>query len=106
MPSFIFSTNSTFKAVWDIFMIVIAVAVSFIVPFSISLKPPYSNTTEYELAMLAVSIIYFIDIVFTLRTAILDIMSGEEIKKPSQIAKRYIFSFQFILDVLGCIPWD
>lgn len=56
--------------------------------------------------MLSIDWLFFIDIILTFRSATVDIMTGEEITEPALIAKRYMLSPRFILDILSCLPWE
>lgn len=102
----LFTPKSTFKTVWEIFIIILALLVSLLLPFTISMKPPFSQTVGYQILMLVIDLLYFIDIIFTFRSATFDIMTGEEVTEPGHIAKKYLFSFRFILDILSFMPWE
>ena len=80
--------------------------ISLILPFSIAFKPPYSLTSSYETALQGIDSIFFIDILLSFRSATFDIMTGEEVTEPHEIARKYLFSSRFLLDVLSCLPWD
>ena len=101
-----FGINSTFKTYWEMFIISLALIISLVLPISIAFKPPYSESESYQLLMLAIDLLFFIDILFNFRSATFDIMSGEEISEPREIAFKYLFSMRFMLDVLSCLPWD
>jgi hypothetical protein len=49
---------------------------------------------------------FFIDILLNFRTTFYSIKTGDEINDPKQIAKKYIFGYRFILDLLSSIPFD
>jgi hypothetical protein len=102
----LFTAKSTFKTVWEIFIIIIAFLISLILPFTISMKPSFSETVGYQIFMLIIDLIFFIDIIFTFRSATFDIMTGEEVTEPGHIAKKYVLSFRFLLDVLSFLPWE
>jgi Ion transport protein len=106
MVTFIFGVNSTFKSLWEVFMISIAVLISGVIPVNIALKPPYSKTLGYEYALLAVDAMFLIDIFFTLRTAKFDLVTGEVVDNPFTLAKNYILSFSFLIDILCFLPWE
>ena len=105
-PKLIFSTNSKFKEVWEVIIILLALVISLILPFSISIKPPFSFTTSYQVCLLMIDFIFFIDMIFTFRSETFDLMTGEEVNDPTQLAKNYAFSISFILDICSCLPWD
>ena len=51
-------------------------------------------------------VLFFIDLIFTFRTAKLDILTGETIKDPEEIARNYFFSLGFLVDSCSCLPWS
>jgi Ion transport protein len=106
MATFIFSPKSKFKLVWELVIITLALIISLFLPFCISMKPPITYTMGYEVMMLLIDLVFFIDMVFTFRSATVDIMTGDEITEPHAIAKRYVLSPAFTLDALSCMPWD
>lgn len=56
--------------------------------------------------MMITDILYGLDILITLRTASFDILTGEEIDRPLKIAKNYLLSLTFVVDLLSCLPWS
>jgi hypothetical protein len=46
-----------------------------------------------------------IDIIVNFRTSFLN-KYGDEIKKPKEIARKYIFGGRFLIDLLSSIPMD
>lgn len=55
--------------------------------------------------MLGVDAFFAVDILVSFRSATFDIVSGEEINEPAKIAKAYVFSTRFLVDILCAIPW-
>jgi Ion transport protein len=102
----LFTPKSKFKTVWELFIIILALLISLLLPFAIAMKPPFTEYIGYEIFMLLIDLLFFIDIIFTFRSATFDIMTGEEVSEPGHIARKYAFSFKFILDILSCLPWD
>lgn len=49
---------------------------------------------------------FLIDIFFTLRTAKFDLVTGEVVDSPFTLAKNYILSFSFLIDILCFLPWE
>jgi len=104
--SYIFSVKSQFKMYWELFIIGLALINSLDLPLSIAMKPPYSQTSYYQIFTLSFDTLFLFDIIFTFRSAKFNIMTGEEVKEPKQIAKKYLFSARFVFDVLSCMPWN
>ena len=51
-----------------------------------------------------IDVVFFIDIIFRFRTTFIDPISGEEIMDSLLITKRYIFSSNFVQDILSTLP--
>jgi len=49
--------------------------------------------------------VYVVDIFFQFITSYYNVTTGDEIFKPSMIASRYLFSFEFIIDFLSTFPF-
>jgi len=60
----------------------------------------------YKTVMYLINALYFLDIVVCFRTTTFDIHSGEEVLEPKKIAKNYVTSIKFWIDVLSFIPFD
>lgn len=68
-------------------MIFCALVMSLVLPFTISFEPPYSDTFIYQICLLGIDLIFFIDMIFSFRSATFDIMTGEDVNEPSQVAR-------------------
>ena len=53
-----------------------------------------------------IDLVFILDIILNFRTTYIDLMSGEEILDPFLIAKKYLESKQFYIDVLSSVPLD
>jgi hypothetical protein len=60
----------------------------------------------FEEIVLAIDAMFFIDILVILRTTYIDNSTGDEIWSPSMIAKNYIFSYKFWIDLISSLPLD
>jgi len=54
---------------------------------------------------IAIHSFFLFDILFTLRTSFYS-DSGEIVKNPKEIAKYYLFSFGFVVDLIASIPHE
>ena len=73
------AANSTFKYMWDLFMLLVSLGVCAIVPFSVVFKPSYADSGYYQASLLGVNILFLIDIGLNMRSATYDSQTGEEI---------------------------
>ena len=49
--------------------------------------------------------VYVTDIIIQFLTSYYNVATGDEIKKPSMIARRYMFSVEFVIDFLSTFPF-
>jgi len=72
----------------------------------LAFSSPWAEIIEIQIFNNSINVIFFIDILIELRTTYIDAQSGEEIYDPKKIAKTYIKSLVFYIDVLAIIPFD
>ncbi len=103
--SFVISPSSNIKFIWDMFTLLVALGICLLIPFVVSMEPPFALTGIYQGVMIGVDAFFAVDILVSFRSATFDIVSGEEINEPAKIAKAYVFSTRFLVDILCAIPW-
>ena len=101
IPEFMISFNDTRRVRWDTFVIVLTIYNCFYIPFAISFEPPVFYVIEVIDSF--IDLIFYIDIVFNLRTTFMT-NEGEEIIDKKKIARRYILESTFFPDVLSILP--
>ena len=91
------------KLAWDIFVLVVLLIVSMVVPIRLafSTHDPWSWTIAYAIA----DLIFFIDLVLTFFTSISDDNKVYEITDKKQIAKNYLKGW-FWVDLISIFPLD
>ncbi len=82
----------------------LAVLNAILVPFEIAFEPEFAHSGEYEAIDLIIECIFAIDMIILFRTSTVNIRTGEEITEPKKIAKDYILSFGFWVDLVCAIP--
>jgi CRP-like cAMP-binding protein len=89
---------------WDLLVMLCAVYNSFLVPYEIA----FETNEPVELFVLAmlVDVVFTIDIVLNFRTTYIDHTTGDEVSDPHKIAKHYVKSGHFFLDILATVPFD
>lgn len=90
------------KERWDLFIIVLAVLTSFLVPFELTFAKHWTDIVIYQVFSLMVDGFFFLDLICQFFTAYVD-KKGKEIKRFSMISKNYILSFRFIVDSVSLI---
>jgi hypothetical protein len=74
--------------------------------FCLAFKPPFFKESKFDGFCIFVDIIFAIDIVLIFRSSKLNISTGEEITNPKVLAKKYILSPWFWLDLLSILPFE
>lgn len=72
----------------------------------LAFKPPFYKTGPYNAISLIIDGIFLIDILVLFRTSKLNIKTGEEISDPIALAKNYVFSVRFWIDIVSVIPFE
>ena len=91
--------NNRLRKVWDYSIIVIAIYSTFVIPIKIAFNPEEFGSWYVVLDWLT-TLIYLLDILIQFRTTYLDNF-GEEITHWKRIAKNYLLSFGFWIDLLS-----
>lgn len=90
---------------WDLFVMVLAIYNGFSIPFSVAftLTPAYSLLHTIDSL---IDFIFFIDIILNFRTTYINIKTGEEVSNGVLIARNYVLSGRFLLDLLSTLPFS
>ena len=96
---FIISYRNPKKEQWDIFILLMAVQNSFMVPIDIAFAPEFTNHPLYNFFDSLVEIFFVIDIILQFITSFMNRM-GAEVFDSRKIFKNYAFSGKFIIDLL------
>lgn len=74
---------------------------SFIYPYLFA----FSTSNGLDAFSLVIDIFFLIDIIVNLRTTYINKVTGDEIYSPAKIARQYMISPKFYLDIIACIPF-
>ena len=102
MSKWMLSFSDNKRVNWDIFVIILAVWNCIYITFSISFE--FNEPLGIFIVNSIIDALFFVDIIVTFRTTYFD-KSGEEIKEPKRIAKTYLKSGRFFIDLLSSIPF-
>ena len=105
-PEYMIRCRSPFKLKWDIVIIIMALYFSIIIPLEIAFNPDELNKGLEIFVESFINMVFMIDIVLNFRITYVSSISGDEIFDPKLIAKAYILSGRFILDLLSSIPFN
>jgi hypothetical protein len=76
------------------------------IPINIAFNPPMLNSVGIAIFESLIDLCFFVDVIFNFRTTYISTKTGDEVKDPRQIAKKYILNGRLIVDVLSSIPFD
>lgn len=95
----LFKGNSVGRRIWDWLIIATALYATITAPIQLAWEP---WGTKYEVADGILFFIYIIDVLVQMRTIYTDIL-GNEVTDSRTIAKHYLLSVQFIIDLMSLI---
>lgn len=101
--SCIINRGNIFKVVWDIFVLIILLVVSMIIPIRLAFS--IFETTTMHWLYTTIDLIFAIDLVLTFFTSITDEHKVYEITNKKIIAKQYLKGW-FWVDLISIIPVD
>lgn len=77
---------------WDLLIIFIALYNSITIPINIAFNPEILNSAGMTVLESLLDICFFVDIFFNFRTTFVSEKTGDEIRDPHLIAKKYVTS--------------
>lgn len=96
---YVFHYNSNGRRAWDYFIIATAIYSTIVTPLQIVWSP---FGKWYDVVDYIIFSFYVLDVFVALRTSFQNIL-GDEVTNGKAIAVRYIFSLQFLLDILSLL---
>lgn len=97
--------GSPFRVSWEVAVVLLAVWNCFYVPFMVAFWPEMRSEALHSLDIL-IDVVYIADIVVYSRSTYIDMLTGEEVLKASQIFKHYFYSGKFAIDLISALPVD
>lgn len=105
LPRFMLSFTHSLKQRWDAFIMLLAVWNCFYVPLAVAFLSKGENVAMV-LTAVVINFAYVADIVVSLRTTYIDLITGEEVMNSLQIFKNYLWSGKLAVDIISAIPFD
>jgi len=102
----IVSYEGRFRLVWDFAVLGLSLWVSLAVPFQAAFSLSSSWDSYLLVSSLSVDLLFLLDFGLNFLTSFPSPHTGEEVCRKSLIAKRYVLSWQFGLDLVASIPWS
>lgn len=90
---------------WDLFVILLSIWNSYTLPVEIAFQPEFFSTVGVTFINHIIDVVFFLDIFLNFRTSYQNILTGDEVTEPNQIAINYIKG-RFWIDVLASIPFE
>ena len=94
------------KLQWDGIIILLSLYQAVMIPLDYFLTPDLFKGPVIVTVDSMVDLFFVVDIIITFRTTYIDPISGEEVMDAKMIAKKYISSFQFLIDLISTIPLE
>ena len=106
LPRFMIHHNDPRRLNWDLVIIVLAVYNCIAIPLNLTFaKDQDSNTFVFVLERV-IDVFFIIDIALNFRTTYVNPKKNLEITNPKRIAKNYMNSVRFPIDILASIPFE
>lgn len=103
----IISPQSLFKRSWDTLIGITTLICTITIPPSIALR--LESLPEFEKLLwhfdLVITCLFLLDIGISFRTAYIREFDNHVIREPKAIAMRYMFSWEFVIDVISAFPF-
>ena len=99
-------SQSSAKLYWDSIIIIFSVYQAVSIPIELSFEPDYVDNIIVTTFDSIVNLFFVADIFVRVRTTHIHPVSGEEVIDAYKNAEHYLFSLNFVFDLLSTIPWD
>ena len=89
---------------WDVWILVLAIAICFLLPVDIAYNPPFGETVAWIVFENSVEAFFCLDVLFKFNTTLYD-SDGNEIFDRKHIAKDYFTEVHFWIDMCSTFPF-
>jgi CRP-like cAMP-binding protein len=103
-PGCVLVNSNRWRIRWDMLIITLALYSSIATPFTVSFQTDDSYLA-YDIWEYFVTAFFVVDIAVTFRSSFMD-KEGNEVVDPRIIAKQYIYSGLFFLDLVASFPFE
>ena len=100
---FIIRCNDIWKFWWDIYVLVLAIAICFLLPAELAYTPPWGHQTPWKAFEYTVEAFFCLDVLIHFNTTVYD-SDGNEIFDRWHIAHHYVTELHFWIDMAATIP--
>lgn len=96
--------NSQFRLRWDLFIMLLAIYNCISIPFNAAFSPTYN--IYYTIFESMIDVLFGLDVIINFRTSFVHSKTGLEVVEWKPIARNYVFSGRFFIDLLASIPFE
>ena len=90
---------------WDLFIILLVMYNCLQIPYTLAFNIDGESVPNLIVGYI-MDTIFFIDIIFNLRTTYVNHKNGIEVFEPKRIALAYLLHWRFFADVVSIIPFE
>jgi hypothetical protein len=105
VAKFLFRINDNWVFWWDVYVLILAVAICFLLPVYIAFDPPWGHTKGWHVFEYAVEAFFALDVLFKFNTTLYD-SDGNEVFDRKHIALDYLSETHFWIDIASTIPFN
>ena len=98
--------NHPMRMNWDLLIIILALYNCIMIPMSLAFTQNISNSKPISIFESIVDTLFILDILLNFRTTYVNPKTNIEITEPAKVARNYISSVRFPIDVLASLPLD
>lgn len=106
IPPLIWRQTNKFRMNWDLLIIVLALYNCIMIPLGLAFSKDINDSQTINIIERIVDVFFLLDIVLNFRTTYINPKTNIEIIEPMKVAKNYMSSIRFPVDVLASIPFD
>lgn len=108
MPCLMWSVNNNRRMNWDLLVIFLALYNCVMIPLNVAFNTELDEVLPDSLDYFEkfIDILFVLDILLNFRTTFINPKTNIEIVEPMRVAKNYLNSVRFPVDVLASIPFD
>mmetsp|Transcript_11978 Transcript_11978/g.18501 ORF Transcript_11978/g.18501 Transcript_11978/m.18501 type:complete len:174 (-) Transcript_11978:44-565(-) len=98
--------NNPFRVRWDLFVMILSVWNSLVIPIELAFQPPSFESKQLVITNFVIDFMFVLDIVLNFRTSFFNPNTADEILNSKKIARHYVTSSRFWIDILSTVPFD
>jgi len=106
VPPLMWRQNDTLRMNWDLLVIFLAIYNCIMIPLSLAFGADVGAAEALEGVERLVDVLFALDIFLNFRTTYINPKTNIEIVDPAKVAKHYVHSIRFPVDLFASIPFE